>query len=293
MLLAGCVATILGTGCGSNDVTGPRGSALLTWQAVMLVGGGFWAVDNRLEDFTVIESLIVRIPRLSPDGSLLAFSELDGRDGSVPFEEFIRIIRPDRSERAVLELGQTTPHSLTWSHDGRAIYYNVGGDPFGFVWDINADTAEPFPFLLARDRIAHSPTDPVLAIVRDGNIWLQPTAGGTPENLTGPILDGAIASKPRWSHDGTKLVFIANFGFNDTRNGLYTVLVDGAGLKQIASSVPFPHYSAIFRPDDQALLVHRFGLGIDELVLHHLDGSPSDSVWTLNSRDVPVEFDWQ
>ena len=71
----------------------------------------------------------ISVPRLSPDGTILAFNATDGLYPQVG------VMKPQTGDRAILTHATTIGYtwSLSWSADGSRIYYDrfIGYQPFG------------------------------------------------------------------------------------------------------------------------------------------------------------------
>jgi TolB protein len=65
----------------------------------------------------------------------------------------------------------------------------------------------------------------------DGHIYSMTTSGtGLTQITNTPVGEGS----PRWSPDGTKIVFVSNFGYPDKRD-IATINADGTGFKTVMS----------------------------------------------------------
>lgn len=285
VVLGAVVSAVCG---GGDDLTGPGTGFRM--DIVVSAGGVLSATDAGFEQITVLDSDRASYPRHSPDGRFLAYIDLEDLQ-----HKTIRVL--DRSARTVaeLDLGTELPNSIAWGHDGRFIYYGLFfANGARWRWRDDAEPTQLF-YLEPRDQIAHSPTGPLLAVTRDGAIWVQPSAGVEPVNLTADRLPGATVHRPRWSPDGSRFVFVVSYGLNDPRSGLYSVEPDGDGLQQLTSGEHQEYRRAVFSPNGSALLVVRDKAGSqneEEIAIVPLDGSTATSVQTRRQYSTG-DFSWR
>lgn len=172
-------------------------------------------------------------PRFSPDGSSLAYATL--RKGSL--EVVQRALAPGAKELSVTSDGQQNVQPA-FSPDGRLIAYHSLGR--GGIWVVPALGGLPRQLTTFGSSPAWSPDGLQLAFqgqswvgagetfsaASEGStLWLVPSAGGEPRQLTwieavGPGGQGG----PAWSPDGALIAFLAG-----TR--VFTVRADGSGVR--------------------------------------------------------------
>lgn len=97
-----------------------------------------------------------------------------------------------------------------------------------------------------------------------GNLWKRAVAGGEPVRLT-----GAGGFKPRFSPDGTRILFTRIVGENVD---VYTLGTDGTGLKRITAAGNID-FSGVFSPDGKRLLFTRILDDGPAVLAVNLDGT--------------------
>jgi tricorn protease len=223
------------------------------------------------------------LPRLSPDGSQLAFV---GRDEGHP--ELYVMPSEGGVPRRLTYLGGEVLYCSGWSRDGRAIFFTSdAGSPFvkeTLAFRIGVDGGEPVPLgvghamtldvgergatLLGRNAI-----DPArwkrYRGGTAGHLWVDATGGGTFERICHNI-DGNLVW-PMWL--GERVLFLSD---HENIGNLYSVHLDGSDLRRHTDERD--HYVR-FPASDGARVVYACG---GELVL--LD--PRDH----SVRRVPVEM---
>jgi Tol biopolymer transport system component len=170
-------------------------------------------------------------------------------------------------------------YGLCWTHDNREIVFSSlhGGD--WSLWRVPAagGSATPIPDTGGGTLPAISRTRPArLAFTQqfaDSNIWRMRLPNGAPEQIVASTKHDEV---PRFSHDGTKLLFIT------TRAGASQIWVaasDGSGQRLLCRFGGSPRWS----PDDSRIAFENRG---DLYVVHSEGGEPNrltDSVW-IESR---------
>ena len=139
----------------------------------------------------------------------------------------------------------------------------------------------------------HRPTAPVIALGREGDIWLYERNGGQLTNLTDGLLPGATEIRPRWSPDGDRLVFMV-FDENPAVSGPYIYDLTNESLRHVASNEVHHYDRATFRPDGDALLVDRMNENGDaqEVVVLATDGTMIETVDEY-ALHADIDFDWK
>lgn len=96
-------------------------------------------------------------------------------------------------------------------------------------------------------------------------------------------------SRPRWSHDGTRVVFDATPA-GISQGALYLVGADGSGLKQLAA-----HAYADWSPDDKQIALTQYE-GAAQVIVQNLDGQGATKValgrsarWSPDGRRLAFE----
>ena len=95
-------------------------------------------------------------------------------------------------------------------------------------------------------------------------IWVLDAAGGSAKRLTDDLQD---ATRPRWSPDGTQLVFQS---YRDGNYHLWTIRADGSDLRQLTEGRR-DHREPHFTPDGKAIVFSSDRGGTGSYGIHRLD----------------------
>lgn len=290
LLLVACVATMLGAGCGNDDVAGPGGSTPAPGTIVFTSNrdGGFGNVysmntvgadirrltDNRegipgtAHDFN---------PSISRDGTRIAFvSERSGMPN-------IWIMNLDGSNQVSVTGPTTEDLRPVWSPDGTRIGDNCTANGNTDICVINVDgtgmvnlTASEMPhdFFLGD----WSPNSNKILFYTEGadpDIYTVTADGSTIEQL---FDDPSQDRWPAWSPDGTSIAFTRKI---DGSRKIYLMEADGSNPRQITTTSGgiAPSWS----PDGSQLLFARnenvgrdiFVMDVDGSNVRNLSRSPS------------------
>jgi dipeptidyl aminopeptidase/acylaminoacyl peptidase len=227
-------------------------------------------------------------PRWSPDGTRLLFVA-HGEQGS---EIFVRWM--DSGQEAELTHLPETPGAIAWSPDGRwlAFLMFVPDETPSFVHlppkPDGADWGPPIKYI---DRVQYRGDGRGYLRAGHRHIFVLPAEGGTPRQLTdGPFDDGS----PRWSPDGTSLLFSANrhddAEYDPANDEIYDVDVATGALKALTTRQG-PDEDARISPDGRLIAYtgfddHDQGYEVSRLSVMSRDGSGSHVVTAGFDRDV-------
>ena len=171
----------------------------------------------------------------SPDGSRIAFSKLDGYQGTA-----IYVMNADGTNPTRLTPEGIHSASPSWSPDGSRIAFETRRDSTGYggvnswldteIYVMNADGTNPVRLTnnLGHHDItpAWSPDGSRIVYVSDtlgeSNIYVMNADGTNRVNLTP---DGQYAGNPAWSPDGSRIVFSRLYGVLHVMNADGTDLV--------------------------------------------------------------------
>jgi Tol biopolymer transport system component len=135
----------------------------------------------------------------------------------------------------------------TWSPDGSKIAYSSTRDRTSFVldiWVMDADGTNQARVTEAAgqngraswspdgSKIAYTSIEVVVAgndTTEKGEIWVVNADGSSPTAITS---DGALATSPSWSPDGSKIVFQSN---RDGADQIYVMNADGSGITRLTN----------------------------------------------------------
>jgi TolB protein len=166
-----------------------------------------------------------------------------------------------------------------------------------------------------------SPGGKRIVFVRDGDVYVVPVAGGTPQRLvrghdpvwspdgssiaftrSGDILvmdaDGSGAHTVLqdadpfgldWSPDGTSLVFAANGLSDDGGFHIYVMDAEGTGVQQVTGDDIAEDFSPAFSPDGQKIVFTRIGVDADVVVI---DRDGTDPVTIVDDPAYDFEPHW-
>jgi Tol biopolymer transport system component len=167
----------------------------------------------------------------SPSGTQLAVSSV--------YTGGVVVVGVDGSGRTEL-VPSDTAASPAWSPDGATIAYTSYEG--GGVWGVGPTGADRRRLLPPAKKhatsVAWSPDGRLLAFTTTAGVYVSASDGsGTPRQVAAAVGPG----RPSFSPDGAWLAFAAQAGTLHPHIAIYTVGVDGAGLKQITTD---PHDSS-------------------------------------------------
>jgi Tol biopolymer transport system component len=220
---------------------------------------------------------------------------------SVPPQLAFSIASSTSSELYTIDPATGTKHKLAagageldvaaWSRTTSRVYYahltDTGPDSTTGQVDSVPDTGgAPRNEIPADAESADlSPDGTTYVFERDGQLWTMRAAGGLPNRLT-----GAGGLKPRFSPDGTRIVFTRNLGKEVDQLDVFTVGVDGSGLKRITGAANID-VSGAYSPDGKRLLFTRlsrdgvpavYAVNVDGTHLRLVTDGAADPDWASN-----------
>ena len=200
-------------------------------------------------------------------------------------ESTLETVDTETGERSVVFRSRSHFEAPNWSRDGKALYYNGGGN----IYRLPLDGGEPVRIdtggIQCNNDHGLSPDGKTLVISgRPGSagqsqIFLLPAAGGTPRLIT-PL---APSYWHGWSPDGTTLAYCAS------RSGeydIYTIQVEGGEERRLTNSPGLddgPDYSA----DGRFLYFNSERSGLMRIWRMKADGSDQEMV-----SQGPESADW-
>ena len=176
-------------------------------------------------------------PSLSPDGKSVAYSS----DQNGTFEIYVKQLSETGGELQLTNDGQQN-FQPSWSPDGQRIAYH--SRKRGGIWIVPALGGAPKQLTETGARPMWSPDGSLIAFQsRDpggelsnsramppSTIWIIPSQGGRPKQITQPGNPAGGHGAPSWSPDGKRIVF-EDSDFADVT--VWSIAVDGSDPKKI------------------------------------------------------------
>ena len=185
-------------------------------------------------------------PSLSPDGKSVAYCS----DQKGTFEIYVKQLSELSGELQLTNDGQQN-FQPSWSPDGQRIAYH--SRTRGGVWVVPALGGAPKQLSEIGARPVWSPDGSFIAfqsespggelsnsrVMPPSTIWIMPSQGGRPKQITQPGNPDGGHSAPSWSPDSKRIVFEAS-NFADVT--VWSIGIDGTGLRKIINGTQ-PIYS--------------------------------------------------
>jgi eukaryotic-like serine/threonine-protein kinase len=218
-------------------------SRFLAWAAAglicaVLLGGAVVMLAKRSQaertvrfDLETQNKTSIRLPRPSPDGTVVVYSATDTEGRRVLW------LRPLDSEEARPLTGTEDALDPFWSPDGRWIgFYDQGklkkvsrdGRSVQIIASSGFETPFGTPAWSSTGEILFSPTN-------RGGIYAMPESGGTPRQVT-KLDESRTENSHRWATflpDGRHFLFLARCG-NRENNSLYTGDIQSGQIQRLA-----------------------------------------------------------
>ena len=256
----------LTSGPGPDVSPSIAGDGLITflnsrWRSALTVAD----VDRGTQQTLLTHAPYLWAPTVSPDGSRIAFSRAETNG-----LWHLWLMPAAGGTARQLTFGGTGEIYPRFTPDGRAIVFHTWAAPHR-LWEVSLDGGPPkaiTPEGAADEGWADvSPDGRLLAFVRVLQgieyIFITPRAGGDPKRLTsGP------STLPRWSPDGTHLVFSRDRSFD---GGIWIIDATGRNERQLSMGGGWP----VWWPDGSRVAFLALDMrGDQEVRLVDLSGRP-------------------
>ncbi|MGC1869979.1 MAG: translocation protein TolB [Acidobacteriaceae bacterium] len=237
-------------------------------------------------------SAICLSPRISPDGSRLAFDELNSRGGN------IRIYSMSLHRMVNFPIHDGTDYSPAWAPDGNNIAFSSSrsGDPE--IWIASASgfglrrlTAYRGPDV---SPVFNPKTGDQIAWIsgRTGlpQVYIMNSDGTNVQRMT----DGGYATSPAWSPNGQFLAFAWSRHYGPGAPGgqdIYVMDIASRRWEQLTHDIgrtDFPAWS----PDGRHIVFQRTLHGHSEIWTMLADGTGQQALTTVGNSDMP-NWSWK
>jgi eukaryotic-like serine/threonine-protein kinase len=236
-------------------------------------------------------------PTFSPDGNSIAYSS----DQNGGFEIYVRQLTAGGREIPLTSDGQQNLEPA-WSPDGQHIAYHSksrGGiwvvpAPFGGVAKQLTDFGSAPAWSRDGSLIAFQSLSPDALpgnSVGPSTIWVVPSQGGQPRQVTQVGTPPGGHNEPAFSPDGKRILFIAE---NFIGSVLWSVSADGGDLKQMASDARRKG-SPVYSPDGRSVYftgtIGSLTFGLWKLAVSPATGDPAgEPVLVLNPGAAGIRY---
>lgn len=200
-------------------------------------------------------------PTLSFDGRVAyAAQSWDGVGGS-ELDELVIVSPDDSAETVLYSRLNDYLEGPAFSPDGRKLIFGrFGLDTHGFdLYKLNLDAPQAPPVAVStlpgdETPAAFSPDGTQIAFGYNGSVQIADADGGGRRALATPGL--SHAGVPQWRPDGRALVFEAWPSTSANQYDIYTINVDGTGLRPLTTS-SVTDLNPEWSPDGQTILFQR------------------------------------
>ena len=208
-------------------------------------------------------------PSWSPDGTQMAFYGEEGIDtqpGVSGGTNGVWVMGASGENPHRIQ-PEGTGHAVDWSPGGTLIAFSAArGGPDRRIYFIHPN-GDPAPFELVGEQPSFSPDGEQLVVKAcrpDCGLWIVNANDTAPRRLT----DGGTDGLPAWSPNGRKIAFSRNV---DDNVDIYTVNVDGSGLRQLTTA-PGNDSVPAWTPDSRGIVFRSTRNGLWQIYLMNANG---------------------
>jgi eukaryotic-like serine/threonine-protein kinase len=195
-------------------------------------------------------------PSISPDGNSIAYCS----DHEGGFEIYVKSLAPGAKEVRLTQDGGLN-FQPAWSPDGRQVVFHSKSR--GGIWVAPASGGEARQLTEFGSAPAWSPDGKLVAFqsnplvdlgatgrnaIPPSTLWLVPSAGGEPRQLTEVGRPAGGHGAPSFSPDGRRVAFEAD---EYNKASVWTVSVEGGNAKRVS---PQDGYAPIYTPDGRSII---------------------------------------
>ena len=220
-----------------------------------------------------------------------SFSTVTAANGKILFARFdqtqtdIWVMNPDGTGQTNLTNLPSDDAGATWSPDAtKIVFQSDRGRPAGEsqIYIMNADGTGSTPLTNTGAGIWNamavwSPAGDKIAFLRSQQIYVMDADGSNQIRLTN---DPYGVSRPSWSPDGSKIVFVV---LNDTGNEIYTMNADGTGMTRLTND-SFYDADPDWSPDGSKIAFARHTGSKYEIFTMNTDGTGQASLTAAGSN---------
>ncbi len=226
-------------------------------------------------------------PEPSPDGMRISYAQITTQPNGLPLDNLF-VMRADGTQQKQLTFyndPNEQAHSPTWTSDGSAILFVHATANGNDIWSVKPDGTNlhrRFGLDWAVQGIDVSPDGTKLAYsvyvpgISGYAIFVHDLDGSTPDvQLTGSFQVDDL--HPRWSPDGTRIVFDNQF------EGVTVINADGSNRTSLASVGSLPYWS----PDGSKIIMQGTGFNDwSQLLAMNPDGSDLHQLTAIASANA-------
>ncbi len=196
------------------------------------------------------------LPSWSPDGKTVLFTSWRKEQGDETRAPHVYAMNADGSQqRRLIKESLNTSAGATWSPDGKQIVYERKGDKGADVYIADADGTNERRITNDQEQdiyngsVTFSPDGKWIAFYSDHDKSADLVVMSIDGKVRRTVVSGGYNWYPRWSTDGSWLVYTARVTDGDKRNiDIFAVPVSGAGQPILIVGSPASDQEGSWRP---------------------------------------------